>query len=123
MYFREVREEVPELSAAAPSDFYQLLSLEMGATSSQIRDAYKSLLKITHPDIVGPAANELTVLLNKACDLLLDEVRRASYDAEVQSFRQRSGEGFDGRPESLWGGPDEETRALFIDETQCIGCR
>lgn len=30
---------------------------------------------------------------------------------------------YDGRPVSKWMGPDQEHRAVFVDESTCVGCR
>ena len=45
---------------------------------------------------------------------------RRPYDAELRAFRQLHGF-FDGRPVSHWLGSDREHRAVFVDETNCIG--
>lgn len=121
--YKEIREIRPDLNAAAPSDFYQLLCCELGASREEIKSSYKSLLKAVHPDVVGPSANDLAILMNKACEVLLDEGGlRELYEREVEEFRGEEG-GFDGQPVSGWMGKEGETRAMFVDETACIGCR
>lgn len=121
--YKEIDEIRPELNAAAPSDFYQLLCLDVGASREDVRAKYKSLLKVVHPDVVGSVANDLAILLNKACEVLLSENGlKDLYDREVEEFRRVDG-GFDGRAVSGWMGKEDETRAVFIDETVCIGCR
>lgn len=30
---------------------------------------------------------------------------------------------YDGRPVSKWMGDESEQRAVFVDETACVGCR
>ena len=40
---------------------------------------------------------------------------------QVQAFR-KDGRAYDGRSVSRWAGPEGEQRALFVDETSCIGC-
>ena len=43
----------PDLNAAAPGDFYELLGLEPNADQAAIRTAYRGLQRIVHPDIIG----------------------------------------------------------------------
>ena len=61
-------------------------------------------------------------MLNSAYSTLGDVNGRAVYDSAVKRFRTEVGR-FDGLPVSTWGGPSYERRALFVDETVCIGCR
>ena len=42
-----------DLDSAAPSDFYQLLSIDYDADAAAIRAAYRALQRIAHPDIAG----------------------------------------------------------------------
>ncbi len=41
------------LGVAAPSDFFQLLNLDFGATPMDIRASYRALQRLVHPDLVG----------------------------------------------------------------------
>ena len=45
-----------DLNAAAPSDFYQLLSIDYDADAAAIRSAYQTLQRVAHPDIAGEKA-------------------------------------------------------------------
>jgi len=45
---------------------------------------------------------------------------RVPYDKELDSFRRLHGQ-FEGKPISRWMGHDTEQRAVFVDETNCIG--
>ncbi|GMH39316.1 hypothetical protein BSKO_07214 [Bryopsis sp. KO-2023] len=121
-YHREIRQFATELNAACPSDFYELLGLDVGASRSDVRASYKAIQKIVHPDIAGASANALAILLNSAYKLLMDDDLRAAYDADLQVFRTTRGK-FDGSPVSEWMGSAAERRAVFVDETTCIGCR
>ncbi len=71
---------------------------------------------------MGSSATTLAVLLNACYSTLMDERQRALYDVDLAHFA-RLGGGFDGRPMSGWLGPESETRAVFVSETECIGCR
>lgn len=74
-----------------------------------------------HPDILGPAANNLAVILNASLNVLMDEWNRRAYDLDLEAWRKGQGS-FDGRPVSKWAGSEGETRAVFVSETECIGC-
>ena len=53
-YYREVGGGSDDaLNRAAPSDFYELMGLEIDATQEQVKQAYRRLQRIMHPDIVG----------------------------------------------------------------------
>lgn len=41
---------------------------------------------------------------------------------QAERFR-KEGHSYDGRPVSKWMGADHEHRAVFVDETSCVGCR
>ena len=60
-------------------DPYKVLGVERNATEDQIRDAYKSKIKISHPDVGGN--EEECKRLNSAKDLLLDPQERAAFNA------------------------------------------
>ena len=49
-----------DLNSAAPSDFYQLLSLDYDADGTAIRSSYRALQRIAHPDIAGESPPWLT---------------------------------------------------------------
>ncbi|KAK9794389.1 hypothetical protein WJX73_004791 [Symbiochloris irregularis] len=120
-YFREVSGGDAELNTAAPTDFYQLLSIDYDADAPAIRAAYRSLQRIAHPDIAGDCAHELAVLLNCAYATLSNLKTKEEYDAGLRQFRADHMD-YDGLPVSQWFGPPGEQRAVFVDETQCIGC-
>ena len=43
----------PDLNAAAPGNFYELLGLEASADQAAVRAAYRILQRLVHPDIIG----------------------------------------------------------------------
>ncbi|CAG9460155.1 unnamed protein product [Pedinophyceae sp. YPF-701] len=101
------------------------------ATSEDIKAAYRRLAKVCHPDRVGQDGNAMCVLLNEAYDTLADPVRRAQYDRVLDKWLEDDDMGFTGKPLSRWCGPghkmskaeEGETRAVFVDENSCIGCK
>ena len=111
-----------ELGHTAPEDYYALLRIEPSASAADVKAAYRRLAKVVHPDLVGPATHSLAIVLNIAVATLCDEVTRAAYDAALVEWRATAEPSFDGQPVSLWGGSDQETEAIFVDECACIGC-
>ncbi|KAK9823046.1 hypothetical protein WJX81_003146 [Elliptochloris bilobata] len=105
----------------APADFYELLGLDLDAGAADVRLAYRSLQRIVHPDIAGESATEMAAFLNVAHATLMDDSVRGLYARDVQRFRREVGQ-FDGRPVSRWLGAEAEQRAVFVDESTCIGC-
>jgi ferredoxin len=123
-YYKEVEgaDLDPELLKAAPSDFFELLGVSENATSKEVKAAYRQLQKVSHPDIAGEAATPFAVILNMAYNTLFDDDKRELYAAQAMALKQMMGGSFTGRPLSKWAGPDHEKRAVFIDESECIGC-
>jgi len=89
-------------------NYYTVLGLSPTASHTEIRTAYRRLVKERHPDSGGTA--ELFRLLQTAYETLIDPIRRAEYDQHLaESHGQESGhgtsDGFDfeqlvGRPAS-----------------------
>lgn len=120
-YYREVRNQNGTVEAA-PSDFFELLGVDIDAEAAEVKAAYRALQRLVHPDIAGEEAHDIASFLNFAYSLLMDDALRAAYAAEVKLFRKEMGS-FDGKPVSHWLGKEEEQRAVFVDETACVGCR
>jgi hypothetical protein len=66
---------------------YGILGLEPDATPSQIKTAYRTLIRAAHPDVNG-GDEDMAVLLNEAYAILSDPQRRASYDHGTTATRQ-----------------------------------
>ena len=49
-------------NAAAPSDFFQLLNLDLGASTADIKQSYRALQRLVHPDLIGEPAKHSLVL-------------------------------------------------------------
>lgn len=109
------------MGQAAPSDYYELLRVSPTADAAQLKAAFRQLQRLAHPDVAGVEASSASSLLNSAYETLSDPARRAVYDAELVEHR-RQHEAFTGQPVSQWHGGNDST-ALFIDETTCIGYR
>lgn len=68
-------------------DYYELLRVSRNATQEQIKSAYRQAIKFwfpdnfrDRPDAYQREAHEMTVLLNKAYEILASQVKRSEYD-------------------------------------------
>ena len=63
-------------------NYYELLGLDSKASAEDIKRAYKVQMKKWHPDINKDAeAVSMSMKINEAKDVLLDETKRREYDA------------------------------------------
>jgi molecular chaperone DnaJ len=96
-------------------DYYEVLGVARGATSDDLKRAYRSLARQYHPDVNKESgAEEKFKEINEAYEILSDDEKRARYDrfghAGVQSGGMGSsgfgdfGFGFDDIFESFFGG-------------------
>jgi len=123
------------LEAAIPADYYSLLQLDFDASDKEVKSQYRQLQKWCHPDIAGEAGTEVCIILNEAYDTLMDAKEREVYDRDLKELQQlanmaaASGSGdfkpYTGQPLSTFCGsdPSGEQRAVFVNESACIGCR
>ena len=66
-------------------DYYATLGLTPQATAADIRQAYRRLVLLTHPDRTpDPAAHQRFLAVNEAYDVLSNPARRDAYDASRQ---------------------------------------
>ena len=113
---------------AALVDFYELLGVADDADVKTIKKAYYGFAKECHPDVSEDEdeGHQMCVLLNEAYEILSDPTSRALYDAELEQQRQDEEDAFTGNPYSKWTtryAEPGETRAVFVDEFSCIGCK
>lgn len=78
-----------------PSNFYQALGVDRGASAAQIRDAYRSLAKRHHPDVAQPSdahkRNEQAfAAIARAYEVLSDPAQRATYDEQLDANERLS---------------------------------
>ena len=67
------------------STHYATLGLPASATTAEIRQAYRELVWLTHPDRTpDPAAHVRYLAVNEAYEVLSNPSRRASYDAALE---------------------------------------
>lgn len=69
------------------ANFYQLLGIDESASSTQLRAAYKRMAMQYHPDrnAGDKEAEEMFKLINEAYHVLTDPVKKARYDARLNS--------------------------------------
>ncbi|MEQ8163248.1 MAG: DnaJ domain-containing protein, partial [Smithellaceae bacterium] len=69
-------------------DYYQILGVEKDAGEKQIRDAYRRLALMNHPDKNqdNPAAAERLKEINESYAVLSDPRKRKEYDALRQTY-------------------------------------
>lgn len=71
------------------STYYQLLEVPEQATSVELRQAYRRLVFLTHPDRTSdPEAHQRYLLINAAYEVLGQPTKRATYDAQLRAQRQ-----------------------------------
>lgn len=109
-------------------DFYELLGVADDADAKTIKKAYYGFAKECHPDVSEDEeeGHDMCVLLNEAYEILSDPIARALYDAELEQQREDDEDSFTGNPYSKWTtrkAKPGETRAVFVDEFTCIGCK
>lgn len=91
-----------------------------------IKRAYHELAMYCHPDKSGDDGHDLCIMLNEAYAILKDPVARQLYDAELAVQREDDEDEFTGAAYSKWTtkkAKPGETRAVFVDEFTCIGCK
>ena len=107
-------------------DFYELMGVPDDADVKTIKRAYHDLAMYCHPDKSGDDGHDLCVMLNEAYAILKDPITRAMYDAELEVQREDDADEFTGKAYSKWTtrcAKPGETRAVFVDEFTCIGCK
>jgi molecular chaperone DnaJ len=74
--------ETGEIVAAVPTDYYEILGVPRDASPDDIKRAYRSLARETHPDVNGssPDAEERFKELGEAYAVLGDPDKRRRYD-------------------------------------------
>jgi curved DNA-binding protein CbpA len=91
--------------------YYEELGVEKAASAEAIRDAFRSLVRIIHPDQqTDPQLKEVAERqmrkLNRIYDVLSDPTRRAAYDQSLRNARTP--------PVIVFRGSDGSPRSLFV---------
>lgn len=62
--------------------YYDILNVEPNASKSEIKNQYKKLVKMYHPDVNSSLeAEAIFKEINKAAEILLDDIKRKNYDS------------------------------------------
>jgi len=62
--------------------YYEILNITPNATKSEIKNQYKKLVKMYHPDVNSSLeAESIFKEINKAAEILLDDIKRKNYDS------------------------------------------
>ncbi|QNH62733.1 J domain-containing protein [Hymenobacter sediminicola] len=71
------------------STHYMVLGVSEQATAAEIRQAYRRLVLLTHPDRTpDPAAHRRYIAINEAYETLSNATRRAAYDQQLRRLVQ-----------------------------------
>lgn len=90
-------------------DLYEILQVHPAAQQEVVEAAYRRLIRIYHPDVNdSPNAEEITIRLNQAYEVLRDPITRASYDRQRQS--QSAAEDRTDSPSSSTASSSEKSR-------------
>ena len=83
-------------------DYYQTLGVARTATTQEIRQAFRKLARIHHPDVAKDkvAGEEKFKEINEACEVLSDPEKRRRYDELGANWQSGRGEA----PEPAAGG-------------------
>lgn len=78
-------------------DFYQVLGVSPSATHEQIREAYRRLARLVHPDTAPEwedreESTQRMMMLNQAYTVLRDPLKRAAYDRK-RGYASGTGDG------------------------------
>ena len=71
-------------------NYYEILGIKENATEEEIKEAYKKQIKKWHPDLnKDPEAINISMKINEAKDVLLDENKRRDYDYSLKEEKDR----------------------------------
>lgn len=113
-------------------DYYAVLGIDDDANEQEIKAAYRAMAKVCHPDISGDEdGHNMCILLNEAYTTLSSPVSRSEYNRALDEALEDEVDGYTGKPLSKWmantrmgkNKDPNESRAVFVDECTCIGCK
>jgi molecular chaperone DnaJ len=79
------------LNVTSMSNYYHTLEIQSSATQAEIKQAYRRLAKLFHPDSQLHSANHDKIIkINAAYEVLSDPKQRQSYDQQLYIYTQQS---------------------------------
>ena len=95
-------------SGGALKDYYGLLGLKPGASSREIRRAYKMSVRKWHPDLHpdDPASSTKVQEINDAYEVLSDPDKRSAYDRRNEEERNSEAQ--------KMGSPSDQQKTPFL---------
>eukprot|EP01026_Neomeris_dumetosa_P031513 TRINITY_DN2499_c0_g1_i2.p1 TRINITY_DN2499_c0_g1~~TRINITY_DN2499_c0_g1_i2.p1 ORF type:complete len:338 (-),score=27.68 TRINITY_DN2499_c0_g1_i2:281-1294(-) len=130
---RSVSEQSSYLLPNGLVNYYDVLGIDKEADFSQIKCAYRDMVKQCHPDYMGEVGHKISILLNEAYTILGNKDSRYLYDLDLVEAMDDEDKGYSGQPLSEWvpqtrptearNTDPQEQRAVFVDELSCIGCK
>lgn len=118
-YTQAQAEAVNRVKRCKPTDYYGVLDIEITATETEIKKAYRKLALIMHPDKNGaPGADEAFKMVSKSFQILSDPQKKRVFDQTGSDPDSRgggmgssSGSGMGGHP--FAGGADISPEDIF----------
>jgi curved DNA-binding protein CbpA len=78
-------------------DYYALLNIPQNTTHDEIKNAYRAKIKQYHPDLYSTKsiveqleAEKMTKMINKAYEILSDQIKKNRYDNTLNNYRNKS---------------------------------
>jgi len=78
-------------------EYYALLNIPQNTTHDEIKNAYRAKIKQYHPDLYSTKsiveqieAEKMTKIINKAYEILSDQIKKNGYDNTLNNYRNKS---------------------------------
>ncbi|CAM8915935.1 unnamed protein product [Rhodiola kirilowii] len=85
--------ERPRTSVSTSASLYDVLGIQTSASCQEIKQAYRRLARVSHPDVASSGADDF-IRINAAYSTLSDPEKRADYD-RTMFVRRRPVNSFD----------------------------
>lgn len=71
-------------------NYYAILHVSANASKAEIKQAYRQLVRLHHPDLNAQVQDEAIKRLNEAYEVLSNPHKRAAYDEQIRKASERS---------------------------------
>lgn len=72
------------------SNYYAILHISAEASKAEIKQAYRQLVRLYHPDLNAQARDEAIKHLNEAYEVLSNPHKRAAYDEQIRKASEHT---------------------------------